>query len=189
MTLACFKVMGLSESLTANFFFLILVQYTLNMAWLLHTFTLKTLSCIICCGIFCCCNFYVYLILRDLFCSDFAFESECELSVFFSCLSAFLQLKVFFSLKRWAESAVQNFTPCLCGCMHLSYKCTDWIRNVCEISNMIKGSCYKLCWLHKNIFLSKPLKGGGGCLMSPPCLESQGCHLIPLCYLLSCSSA
>ena len=25
--------------------------------------------------------------------------------------------------------------------------------------------------------------------MSPPCLESQGCHLIPLCYLLSCSSA
>ena len=25
--------------------------------------------------------------------------------------------------------------------------------------------------------------------MSPPCLESQGYHLIPLCYLLSCSSA
>ena len=34
-----------------------------------------------------------------------------------------------------------------------------------------------------------PPKGGRGCLMSPPCLESQGCHLIPLCYLLSCSSA
>ena len=34
-----------------------------------------------------------------------------------------------------------------------------------------------------------PLKGGRGCLMSPPCLESQGCHLIPLCDLLSCSSA
>ena len=32
-------------------------------------------------------------------------------------------------------------------------------------------------------------KGGRGCLMSPPCLESQGCHLIPLCFLLSCSSA
>ena len=32
-------------------------------------------------------------------------------------------------------------------------------------------------------------KGGRGCLMSPPCLESRGCHLIPLCYLLSCSSA
>ena len=34
-----------------------------------------------------------------------------------------------------------------------------------------------------------PPKGGRGCLMSPPCLESQGCHLIPLFYLLSCSSA
>ena len=34
-----------------------------------------------------------------------------------------------------------------------------------------------------------PPKGGRGCLMSPPCLESQGCHLIPLCYFLSCSSA
>ena len=34
-----------------------------------------------------------------------------------------------------------------------------------------------------------PPKGGRGCLMSPPCLESQGCHLIPRCYLLSCSSA
>ena len=28
-------------------------------------------------------------------------------------------------------------------------------------------------------------KGGRGCLMSPSCLESQGCHLIPLSYLLS----
>ena len=29
----------------------------------------------------------------------------------------------------------------------------------------------------------RPPKGGRGCLMSPPCLESQGCHLISLCYL------
>ena len=29
-------------------------------------------------------------------------------------------------------------------------------------------------------------KGGQGCLMSSSCLESQGCHLIPLSYLLSC---
>ena len=40
-----------------------------------------------------------------------------------------------------------------------------------------------------SIFAQTPRKGGRGCLMSPPCLESQGCHLIPLCYLLSCSSA
>ena len=38
-------------------------------------------------------------------------------------------------------------------------------------------------------FQGQTPKGGRGCLMSPPCLESQGCHLIPLCYLLSCSSA
>ena len=30
-----------------------------------------------------------------------------------------------------------------------------------------------------------PPKGGQGCLMSPPFLESQGCHLIPLYNLLS----
>ena len=29
-------------------------------------------------------------------------------------------------------------------------------------------------------------KGGWGCLMSLSCLESQGCHFIPLSYLLSC---
>ena len=29
-------------------------------------------------------------------------------------------------------------------------------------------------------------QAGRGCLMSPSCLESQGCHLIPLSYLLSC---
>ena len=29
-------------------------------------------------------------------------------------------------------------------------------------------------------------KGGRGCLMSPFCLESQGCHLISFSYLLSC---
>ena len=34
-----------------------------------------------------------------------------------------------------------------------------------------------------------PWKRALGCLMSPPCLQSQGCHLIPLCYLLSCFSA
>ena len=37
--------------------------------------------------------------------------------------------------------------------------------------------------------MRQPPKGGRGCLMSPPCLESQGCHLIPLCCRLSCSSA
>ena len=32
-------------------------------------------------------------------------------------------------------------------------------------------------------------KGGWGCLMSLPCVESKGCHWVPLSYLLSCFSA
>ena len=35
----------------------------------------------------------------------------------------------------------------------------------------------------------KAPKGGRERLMFPPCLESQGCHLVPLYYLPSCSSA
>ena len=46
-------------------------------------------------------------------------------------------------------------------------------------------SCTSLC---KSITRLPP-KGGQGCLMSPPCLKSQGCHLIPLYYPLTCSSA
>ena len=38
--------------------------------------------------------------------------------------------------------------------------------------------------LGNTVFHPSP-KGGQGCLMSP-CLESQGCHLVPLSYLLSC---
>ena len=38
------------------------------------------------------------------------------------------------------------------------------------------------------LFSTSP-KGGRGCLMSPLCLESESCHLIPLCCLLYCSSA
>ena len=48
---------------------------------------------------------------------------------------------------------------------------------------------FKIQYCTFSFLLYRPPKGGLGCLMSPPCLESQGCHLIPLCYLLSCSSA
>ena len=49
--------------------------------------------------------------------------------------------------------------------------------------------CLQVCSIPRRTPVPFPPKGGRGCLMSPPCLESQGCHLIPLCYLLSCSSA
>ena len=46
--------------------------------------------------------------------------------------------------------------------------------------------CFR-CSAHPLLFST--LTGGWGCLMSNPCLESKGCHLIPLSYLLSCFSA
>ena len=53
-----------------------------------------------------------------------------------------------------------------------------------EYINCVFGPFLKFMSEDQNL-----LEKGRGCLMSPPCLESQGCHLIPLCYLLSCSSA
>ena len=50
------------------------------------------------------------------------------------------------------------------------------------------------CWLVMHRWTSpsrslhpiiSPLKSGQGCFMSLSCLESQGCHLIPLSYLIS----
>ena len=39
-----------------------------------------------------------------------------------------------------------------------------------------------------SLLSSRTPKRGQGGLMSPPCLESQGCYLIPLYYFISCSS-
>ena len=50
-----------------------------------------------------------------------------------------------------------------------------------------RSECSHACFTLE--FLPVSPKGGRVCLVSPPCLESRGCHLIPLCYLLSCSSA
>ena len=63
----------------------------------------------------------------------------------------------------------------------------------CETKKSMLAGKHNEIWARKtyntSYFPACPPKGGRGCLMSPPCLKSQGCHLIPLCYLLSCSSA
>ena len=64
-------------------------------------------------------------------------------------------------------------------CVELSLQSHLHVVRMLRILSMLTPFTLFLC----------PPKGGRGCLMSPPCLESQGCHLIPLCYLLSCSSA
>ena len=91
--------------------------------------------------------------------------------------------------------------------LHMLCAALQWVLNsVCKIGQPKQSNClcgmicqsdwqdrrpevfFCVCVWHK-IAVKQPPKGGRGCLMSPPCLESQGCHLIPLCYLLSCSSA
>ena len=42
-------------------------------------------------------------------------------------------------------------------------------------------------WVLLYTYKKQSPKGGWGCLMSPSCLESQGCHLISHSYLLSSS--
>ena len=87
------------------------------------------------------------------------------------------------------------------------WKCEDWVQGVghspvCQIllQIVVRGviTSSPPAWTSSAGMLLTPVdfpsfndppKGGRGCLMSPPCLESQGCHLIPLFYLLSCSSA
>ena len=52
--------------------------------------------------------------------------------------------------------------------------------------------CLSSYVFYRSSYLIKFPKGGWGCLnsdVSPPCVESQGCHLSPLFFLLSCSSA
>ena len=95
------------------------------------------------------------------------------------------------------------FQPCQCCC------CLCHAGENCRLGTLISYNwahvseacdCLKLLSIYFDLCVDatgvvchwcclSPPKGGGGCLMSPPCLESQGCHLIPLCYLLSCSSA
>ena len=56
---------------------------------------------------------------------------------------------------------IQHMCVCLCTAVHQSVR---------------QSVCQSVC---------APPKEGQGCLMSHSCLESQGCHLVPLSYLLS----
>ena len=82
---------------------------------------------------------------------------------------------IFFSPPQWGAADAEIKVP--------SGEYTELKRSPFKAwsRSVYSHTCYAYC--------QGPPKGGRGCLMSPPCLESQGCHLIPLCYLLSCSSA
>ena len=95
----------------------------------------------------------------------------------------------------------QNNERLLSGMLYC-LKCADWVTTRCSgktatwKTDMIWHDFHDRLGIKRSrtfpisgLSLLTPPKGGRGYLMSPPCLESQGCHLIPLCYLLSCSSA
>ena len=99
---------------------------------------------------------------------------------------------------------VQNVSECLSERYLMTHRTFSLVAKPGMVMEHHKPKCHaeKLvlcvqCQSHseglynQNMTISvvSPSKGGRGCLMSPPCLESQDCHLIPLCYLLSCSSA
>ena len=82
-----------------------------------------------------------------------------------STVLVFDVVDVYFDLHRFVSGLILCISECL------------WFGDVCGIT---RGQI---------VAFFPPPKGGLGCLMSPPCLKSQGCHLIPLYYLLSCCSA
>ena len=59
-----------------------------------------------------------------------------------------------------------------------------WISAVSQVLQRFCWGVFKASTSHGSHRTSP--KGGRGCLMSHSCLESQGCDLIPLSYLLSC---
>ena len=67
------------------------------------------------------------------------------------------------------------------ACCHMAL-----VFAVMHLNNFFFIASFHSCFVV--VYFFRTPKGGREYLMSPPCLESQGCHLIPLCYLLSCSS-
>ena len=55
-----------------------------------------------------------------------------------------------------------------------------WLTTTTRTTNV-----FVMCWVAPRCVSPK---GGRGCLMSPLCLDPQGCNLIPFYYLLSCNS-
>ena len=140
----------------------------------------------------------VYLLTADLFETKLGFIAHHhKLDCLVKRLDCFVVVKVKVTEK------VQNSSKRLSG--HYLLNCwtfCNWTwyddcgpvscKKICLLSSRSRSQ-WRLIQSHLTMSTIStellPPKGGRGCLMSPPCLESQGCHLDPLCYLLSCSSA
>ena len=76
---------------------------------------------------------------------------------------------------------------CHLGCFIQPVASSDTL--LCQTNFFFKWVALRASQFFQNVTWVASPKGGRECLMSPPCLESQGCYLIPLNYLLSCFSA
>ena len=76
------------------------------------------------------------------------------------------------------------FLPCL-----ISPPLSSLSHLTPSLSPSIHLLCPSLAFTPFPSFSPPTPKGYWGCVMSTPCLESQGCHLIPLSYPFSCFSA
>ena len=71
----------------------------------------------------------------------------------------------------------------------------SFARCICSLGvfgyiHIPRSFTFFVCVHYRESMIVLPPKGGRGFLMSPPCLESQGCPFDPtFLYLLSCSSA
>ena len=82
-------------------------------------------------------------------------------------------------------SCLSVYMSCSSVCMGGSSVCMN-CSSVCMSCSSVCVSCSSICFGYSSVWRDQTPKGGQGCLMSTSCLESQGCHLIPLSYLLSC---
>ena len=79
-----------------------------------------------------------------------------------------------------------------CNIMNQSVMLGDWFLifmvKVTVKAYIIQYDCFYHIYWTADPFVTTP-EGRPGMSDVSPCLVSQGCHLIPLCYRLSCSSA
>ena len=84
----------------------------------------------------------------------------------------------------WGSPSLSFYTllPVSFYCARTSHN--DFLQKKRHVERLVED----LCWIVPRVSPTSP-KGVRGYLMPLLCLESQGCHLIALYYLLACSSA
>ena len=104
--------------------------------------------------------------------------------MYLNCLGYLFHLFVFPPRSCYSSMQCMNFFSArykltviiIIECPKLKFTWPVWVQHCVLFYIVCDSITSALAW-----------KGGRVCLMSSPCLESQGCHLIPIYCLLSCS--